>query len=197
MRVRIAAVVLMAVAGAIAGSFRLNARLSEAWPRYSFEFSVDSGPAKLFFEVPERGRMSITVQKGSDLVQRRVAAGPGPLDIGDSGRFTVVVERDSGDGPWSCRQVSARELVLHKVTGYAGPGCTPRFSFYSADEDETWMFTYPIEELFYVRVIDGGRVVEELDLYDGPGVQLFGAGVHTLEVAAPENPGEFTATLAR
>lgn len=180
---------------ALAGSFQFQGRISQAFPRYSFEFDADSGIAKFFVEVTEGTRFNLTLKKGPDVLERRGVRGPGPLDVAGPGTFTIVLEHDSGDGHWSCRELSGTGVRVHRVTGFAGPGCSPRFSFLSMNEDAKWTFTYPKEEVFYVRRIENGRVVEAQDLYDDREVQVIGERVHTLEVAAPEAAGEFVAVM--
>ncbi len=177
----------------VAGSFHMQGRINHTYLRYTFEFDADSGIAKLFVEVTDGTRLKLTLKKGSDVLEQRVVRGPGPVDVTGPGTFTMVVEHDSGDGQWSCRALGNTGVRVHRVTGFAGPGCTPRFSFLSTDEDTRWIFTYPSEEVFYVRRIENGRVVEEQDLYDDREVQLIGERIHTLEVAAPEASGEFVA----
>lgn len=179
----------------IAGSFQFQGRINQSYSRYSFEFDADSGITKFFVEVTEGARFNLTVKKGAEVSHQRLVRGPGPLDVVGPGTFTVVVEHDSGDGRWSCRELGGADIRVHRITGFAGPGCTPRFSFLNTDEDAKWSFTYPSEEVFYVRRIENGRVVEEQDLYDDSEVQVIGERVHTLEVAAPEASGEFVAVL--
>jgi hypothetical protein len=197
MRVQLSLLLLAATGAALAGSFGLSGRMSEVTPAYSFEFSAGTAPTRFFFELPYRARLGVTVRRGSEVIISRVLGGTGPLTLDSAGQFTITVARDTGDGAWACRLISDDEVVLRKVTGYAGPGCSPRFSLHVPGEDAVWNFTYPVEALFYVRQIDGGRVVDEQDLYDDTRVQLIGEGVHTLEVAAPDTTGEFTATLVR
>lgn len=187
---------LLLTGAVMAGSFRIDAVLSDSWPKYCFEFAMVDSATRLWFDVPEHCRYIITIEQSGGVSDRRTLAATGLVDVVGPGSVRVTVQRDSGVGRWSCRHFGAGELVLQSVTGFAGPGSPCRFSFVSAGDVEVWQFAYPTEATFHVLRLDGGQVVEQQDLYDDTKLKLFGPGLQTLEISPSEGDGAFSARRA-
>lgn len=188
-------IVLPVVASAAA--LEVKGRVTELWESNSFTLAVDGELTKLWFNIPMRSQVKLTVEHGGEPVLATRLTSSGPLDLNGAGEFTVTVARDSVDADWNCRVTSSEEPVLKKVAGFADTLFAFRFSFATEKDPAKWRFQYPREATFIVKQTAPGMTGAEYnDLADSPVVSCVGGGQFTLEIAPTDGGGEFTAQAA-
>ncbi|MEO0079793.1 MAG: hypothetical protein ABIK44_03855 [candidate division WOR-3 bacterium] len=193
---RMVTVLFLGIAIGLSGSFETKGRVTEEWPKSSFVVSVKEGPAKLWFSLPQKSRISVVLEHGRLGKNRQRLTGSNLVELPDSGAWTVTVAWDSSDCDWRCQQASGSELVLKKISGYADTLFPFRFSLSTEQDLEIWEFSYPKDATFIVRQSwPGAKAPEEQDLADDPQLRLIGGGRFDIEVAPVEGGGEFSARL--
>jgi len=191
---RIAPLLLAGLAATALAGFDVKSRFSEAWASHTFKIQAASDLTRLWFTIPARMAITVAAKADSvDIAPVRLRMN-NSLDLKGAGTFTVTVAYDSGQGGWSCRDVAGNPTLL-EFQSYVGVNAPARLTFDTEDDVAKWKFGYPTESTVLVRRIgQGGKVVEEQDLADDPSFAVYGSGSYTLEVAATEGGGKFTAT---
>jgi hypothetical protein len=177
--------------------FQVKGKVSDVWDNHSFKVQTGSEMTKLWFTVPAKSAIGVSVKGDSGDARTATLTMNSSFDLEGAGKFTVTVARDSGAGEWACKDLSGAAQLL-EFESYVDPKYSVRFTVDAEEDKETWTFTYPSDATFLVRQVGpSGRVTEEQDLSDEANVELAGGGSFTLEVAATEGSGKFTATLAK
>lgn len=179
---------------ASAAALEVKGRVTEFWEHNSFTLATDAEVTKLWFSLPYRARVRLSVERAGERVLEAGLSSNGPVDLNGAGEFTVKVTRDSADADWSCRVTSSEEPVLKKVTGFADTLFAFRFTFATDKDPAKWRFAYPREATFVVKLAAPGMSgAEHNNLDDTPLVSCVGGGQFTMEIAPTDGGGEFTA----
>jgi hypothetical protein len=187
--------VLSVLATHAAASFQVGGRVSEAWDSHEFVVSSRSERARLWFTVPTGCIYSVAVRSDSGEPAVTRVNMTGPVQLKGVGRFTVTVTYDSGAGEWRCQDAGG-DVRLLELESYVDPKHPVRFRFDTELDETTWRFSGPADGTFLVRNIGaGGRAIEEQDMADAPEFEFLGTGTFTVEVAAADGAGRFSATL--
>lgn len=188
------AVVLMACAAtAMAAGFSIQGNMSEAWDKGSLTVRTGESEAHLWFGPPAHAGFTVVAKPdtGASVIARMNM--PSTIGLRASSTYEITITRDSGAGQWSCRDVGGSPVLL----GFGSAADVKRHArvTYVAEEDkEAWMFTWPSEATFLVRVLDAsGKATEEQDLSDSNELDLYSGGSYTFEIAPTDGSGEFTA----
>ncbi len=187
--------ILSMLAAMAAASFQVGGRVSEAWDSHEFVVSSGSELARLWFRVSAGCVYTVSVKGDSGAATSTRVNMPGPVQLKGKGRFTVTVAHDSGSGEWRCQDASG-DVRLLQFASYVDPKHPVRFRFSTEEEKTTWHFSAVGEGTFLVRNIGtNGKAIEEQDIADAPDFDFIGSGTFTVEVAAVDEPGRFTAVL--
>jgi hypothetical protein len=188
-------IILPLTAGA--AGFQFSGKFNEAWDKHAFELDASRGAVKLWINLPARSGLHVTATRDTAQVLDIHLTATAPVNLSGSGRYKFTVERDSGAGEWSCRDIG-NSSDLRSVTSYADTTFSPRISFTTDEDEAVWQFSYPRSSAFMVdRIGPSGKAVEEFDLYDNNQVEYIGPGTATLQVRVTEGGGEFTAKLVQ
>lgn len=182
-----------ALAGAAGFSF--TARIDEAWDKYEFELDATGGSAKLFFSLPPRSGIHVTAVRDTVTALDAGVTMSSPLTLRGSGRYKVTVQRDSGSGELACRD-AAGTATLRALSGFADTTFAPRITISTAEDEANWKFTWPRSSTFLVQTIGpGGKVTDEMDLYDEDVYELIGPGAAALVVKVTDGGGAYSLRL--
>jgi len=191
---RLGLLILAGVGSALAAGFLVQGNLSEAWDKSSLEIRASAGVTKLWFGLPARSGMTVVAKPDSGATVTVKMNLSGTIDLRAPGVYAIEMTRDSGEGQWTCKDVTGNPVLL-------GFGSTvdeqrhARMSYRADDDKETWRFKWPKDVTFLVRLLNAsGKVMEEQDLWDSDRIELVGGGSFTLEVAPTDGSGEFSAS---
>ncbi len=186
---------LSVLAACATASFQVGGRVSAAWDNHEFVVSSGSELARLWFTAPAGCVYSVSVKGDSGAQTTTRVHMTGPVQLKGKGRFTITVAHDSGAGEWRCQDVGG-DLQLLKFESFVDPKHPVRFRFTTEEDKTVWHFSAPSEGTFLVRNIGpSGKATEEQDIADAAEFEFFGSGTFTVEVAAADESGRFTAAL--
>ena len=126
-------------------------------------------------------------------------------------KVTFTIYEIAGNGPWSARKAAvdgtADEVSFGGGGGsndYAGmpdqmgtlsAGDTSAFTVTAQSDPENWVFTWPDDGRFFVKVLGKtGKKLGDYDLDNGNTITLTGGGTFTLKVYSKSGSGRWTAT---
>jgi hypothetical protein len=191
---------LLALAGivpALAGAagFSFTARMDEAWDKHEFELEATGGNAKLFFSLPPGSGIHVTAVRDTVTALDARITMSSPLTLRGSGRYKVTVQRDSGSGELACRDALGT-ASLRSLSSFADTTFAPRITISTEDDEANWKFTWPRSSTFMVQTIGpGGKIVDEMDLYDEDNYELFGPGSAALVIKVTDGGGAYSLRL--
>lgn len=194
-RLLLSTLLFSALAGA--AGFEFTGRFDEAWDRHEFEFTATGGSARLWLTLPAHSGARVTAVRDTVTVYDVHLVASSPVSLRGSGRYKVTVQRDSGAGAWSVKDIGGTGTLL-ALSGFADTLFSPRITFTTDEDEANWQFTWPRSDIFVVqRLGPSGKPVEEQDLYDEDVFQFIGPGSATLVVKVTDGGGAYTAKLAR
>jgi hypothetical protein len=178
---------------ALAAGFQVQGNMSEAWDEGSLRVRAGEEPAKIWFGLPPHSGITVVAKPDTGAAVTTRLNMQGGVDLRPATGYTIEISRDSGDGQWTCRDVSGGPVLL----GFGSSADAERQArlTYVADEDEeTWKFRWPREATFLVQLVNSsGKVIEQQDLSDSDEFELVGGGSFTLAVVPTEGSGGFSA----